>query len=573
MTRTDDRRTARGASEAASAALDVMLTDAALEGARASSARPGRRGRRGPRAPARPHGAPRRRSSGAELARVAAGRSDAAPRASATAASPIPRGRRAGCSGGCCRPTSRSRRHGRRPDRRRRARLARRAPGALRRRQPARRARAEQLPVVEPGRDQGRPSTEGGLNLVRGARSFAGDFPHLPSTVDTSQVRGRREPRADARARSCCAPRSSSSSSTRRRPPRSARSRCCSCRRRSTSTTCSTSRRAAAWSSSSCARASRCSSSPGATRTPSRATSTSTPTPPRCSRRATRSPRITGSRRSTSTAPARAASSAPALVGHLAAEGRLGEIASLTLMVCALDNERAGTASAFTDREVAAAAVAESARRGYLDRQALGRRVHLAAPERPRVELRRQQLPAGQAAAGVRRPLLEPGHRAPRRRPAPRLHPLALDNSLARPGRARGARHAASTSATSTSTATSSPASPTTSSRGRTRTAATRAARRRARASCSPPAATSRRSSTRPAADSRSSYRVADEPTSPGGVGRAAPRCPAAGGPTTTSGWPRAPGDARPAPQAPRRRRPRRAKAPGTYVHAPERRP
>ena len=58
-------------------------------------------------------------------------------------------------------------------------------------------------------------------------------------------------------------------------------------------------------------------------------------------------------------------------LGHLAAEDRLGEIASLTLMVVALDNERAGTAAAFAGRDVAAAAVAESARRGYLDGQAL----------------------------------------------------------------------------------------------------------------------------------------------------------------------------------------------------------
>jgi poly(3-hydroxyalkanoate) synthetase len=40
-------------------------------------------------------------------------------------------------------------------------------------------------------------------------------------------------------------------------------------------------------------------------------------------------------------------------------------------MVVALDNERAGTAAAFAGRDVAAAAVAESARRGYLDGQAL----------------------------------------------------------------------------------------------------------------------------------------------------------------------------------------------------------
>ena len=58
-------------------------------------------------------------------------------------------------------------------------------------------------------------------------------------------------------------------------------------------------------------------------------------------------------------------------LGHLAAEGRLGNVASVTLLVAALDNERAGTASALVNREVAAAAVAESARRGYLDGQAL----------------------------------------------------------------------------------------------------------------------------------------------------------------------------------------------------------
>jgi polyhydroxyalkanoate synthase subunit PhaC len=58
-------------------------------------------------------------------------------------------------------------------------------------------------------------------------------------------------------------------------------------------------------------------------------------------------------------------------LGHLAAEARLGEIATLTLMVVALDNERAGTAAAFAGRDVAAAAVAESARRGYVDGRAL----------------------------------------------------------------------------------------------------------------------------------------------------------------------------------------------------------
>ena len=40
-------------------------------------------------------------------------------------------------------------------------------------------------------------------------------------------------------------------------------------------------------------------------------------------------------------------------------------------MVCALDNERDGTTAALASREVAAAAVAESARKGYVDGRAL----------------------------------------------------------------------------------------------------------------------------------------------------------------------------------------------------------
>ena len=58
-------------------------------------------------------------------------------------------------------------------------------------------------------------------------------------------------------------------------------------------------------------------------------------------------------------------------LGHLAGSGRQQDVASFTLMVCALDNEQAGMASALSSRELAAAAVAESARRGYVDGQAL----------------------------------------------------------------------------------------------------------------------------------------------------------------------------------------------------------
>ncbi|HTX45823.1 MAG TPA: alpha/beta fold hydrolase [Solirubrobacteraceae bacterium] len=59
------------------------------------------------------------------------------------------------------------------------------------------------------------------------------------------------------------------------------------------------------------------------------------------------------------------------LVGAMAAQGDLDRVASLTLMVCALDNTSDGTVSALTSRDIAAAAVAESARKGYLDGQAL----------------------------------------------------------------------------------------------------------------------------------------------------------------------------------------------------------
>jgi polyhydroxyalkanoate synthase len=58
-------------------------------------------------------------------------------------------------------------------------------------------------------------------------------------------------------------------------------------------------------------------------------------------------------------------------LAHLAHSGRLPDVASLSLMVCALDNARAGTTSALVNREVAAAAVAESARKGYLDGRSL----------------------------------------------------------------------------------------------------------------------------------------------------------------------------------------------------------
>jgi polyhydroxyalkanoate synthase subunit PhaC len=59
------------------------------------------------------------------------------------------------------------------------------------------------------------------------------------------------------------------------------------------------------------------------------------------------------------------------LLGHLADAGELDRVASLTLMVCALDNDTEGTMAALAGRDAAAAAVAESARKGYLDGRAL----------------------------------------------------------------------------------------------------------------------------------------------------------------------------------------------------------
>jgi polyhydroxyalkanoate synthase len=58
-------------------------------------------------------------------------------------------------------------------------------------------------------------------------------------------------------------------------------------------------------------------------------------------------------------------------LGHLAHQGELDRVASLTLLVCALDTDQGGTARALTTRDVAALAVAESARRGYLAGEAL----------------------------------------------------------------------------------------------------------------------------------------------------------------------------------------------------------
>jgi poly(3-hydroxyalkanoate) synthetase len=59
------------------------------------------------------------------------------------------------------------------------------------------------------------------------------------------------------------------------------------------------------------------------------------------------------------------------VVAHLAATGAQDRIAGLTLGVCVIDNRDAGTAGALIDRPTAAAAMADSYRRGYLSGRAL----------------------------------------------------------------------------------------------------------------------------------------------------------------------------------------------------------
>ena len=258
------------------------------------------------------------------------------------------------------------------------------------------------------------------------------------------------------------------------------------------------------------------------------------------------------------------------VLGHLAAEGRLGEVASLSLLVAALDNERAGTTAALADRELAAAAVAESARRGYLDGQALEGvftwlrpndlvwsyvvNNYLLGKEPPAFDVLFWNHDTVRLAAGLHRDFIQ--HR-------PR--------ELARaPRRPRGARHPGRPRRRRPRQLHRRRPRPTTSSRGRTPTAALSCSAAR-RASCSPPAATSRRSSTRPGRRAARSYRVADlyPPLAPDAWAEQAATMPGSWWPDYDQWLAARSGELKPAPKRLGDARYKaQAKAPGTYVHA-----
>ena len=102
------------------------------------------------------------------------------------------------------------------------------------------------------------------------------------------------------------------------------------------------------------------------------------------------------------------------------------KIASATLLVTVLDTEAPTMLGQFASRTGVAATIQKSRAQGCARRQRDGARVRLAAPERPRVAVRREQLGHGQSPARLRHPLLELGHDATAggvpRRPAAHVH-------------------------------------------------------------------------------------------------------------------------------------------------------
>ena len=401
-------------------------------------------------------------------------------------------------------------------------------------------------------RSSRRASTRAARTSSAARAASCSDFPRPALDGRHEQVRGRREPRAHARARSCCAPRSSSSSSTRRRPtqvrevpllfapptinkyyvldlapgPQHGR-------------------------------VARPAGPAGVRHLLAQPGRRAGPLRPRhlrrrrCSRRATRSPSITGQPAVHLNGACSGGIISAGALGHLAAEGRLGEIASLTpargrarQRARRHRRRRSPTARSRPRRSPSPPAAATSTARrssgvftwlrpndlvwNYVVNN------YLLGKQPPAFDVLYWNQDTVRLAAGLHRDFIQLGAR-----------------ELARPaGRARGARHARSTSARSTSTATSSPARPTTSSRGRTPTAARSCSAATPRfvlstsghiqALVNPPAAGQpRRATASPSCTRRRPRRGPSRP----------PRCPAAGGPTTTQWLAARSGELKPAPK------------------------
>ena len=110
------------------------------------------------------------------------------------------------------------------------------------------------------------------------------------------------------------------------------------------------------------------------------------------------------------------------LMAHLVEIGEQHRVASYSLAVTVLDQERAGVTSALLSPQAAAAATAASKEKGYLDGRTLAEIFAWLRPNDLIWNYWGEQLPDGSRPQGFRHPLLECRPGADDRRHAPRLH-------------------------------------------------------------------------------------------------------------------------------------------------------
>ena len=262
------------------------------------------------------------------------------------------------------------------------------------------------------------------------------------------------------------------------------------------------------------------------------------------------------------------------VAAHLAVTGQLDQLASLCLGVTVLDQSQAGTAGAFIDEKTAAAAMAVSAARGYLDGRALAEVFAWLRPD----DLIWNYWVNNYLQGGRRRPSTSCTGTPTSPGCPPRCTTTssgwAWPTRWSRPAR-RPCSARRSTWPRSTWTPTSWRASPTTCARGNPATGPRSCSAGRSSSSCRP-AGTSRPWSTRrPTPRPRSGprrprRRPEAEPIRPTRASSwpPRPRCRAAGGRTIRPGWPSAAAAQRKSPRTlGRKAYPVRGAAPGTYVH------